>query len=161
MKSKVLLFLLIAVLLAACADSAKATPTPLPTVILGSGNPVHSSESAGSVVNINSDGVRAAGIIVPAQKAQLASTIPGTVQTVHVELGDQVNTEDVLITLSGGEAYTAAVQGANLELLSAQQALKALQDNTDQARAAAQLRLANAQKALEEAEKTPHLAKLS
>lgn len=150
MKNRVLFVLLIAVLLAGCAGASAAEPTPLPTVVLGDG----ATAQPDAALNLSSTGggVRAAGIVVPLQEAQLAASTGGTVQSVQVELGEQVEAGQVLMTLAGGEALTAAVQAANLELLSAQQALTALKNNAEQDRSAALLRLANAQKALEDAQ---------
>lgn len=150
MKNRVLFVLLIAVLLAGCAGASAAEPTPLPTVVLGDG----ATAQPDAALNLSSmgGGVRAAGIVVPLQEAQLAASTGGTVQSVQVELGEQVEAGQVLMTLAGGEALTAAVQAANLELLSAQQALTALKNNAEQDRSAALLRLANAQKALEDAQ---------
>jgi HlyD family secretion protein len=75
------------------------------------------------------------------------------VESVNVAVGDPVQAGQVLVILSGSQQLSASVEAARLELLTAQQALKALDDNAEQARTAAQLRLANAQKALDEAQK--------
>jgi HlyD family secretion protein len=92
-------------------------------------------------------------VVVPAQQAQIASALAGTLAAVNVAVGDQVKAGQVLVKLAGSEKLAAAIESANLELLSAQQALKTLKDNADQARSAAQLRLADAQKALDDAQK--------
>lgn len=156
MKTKALIVLLLTALLTGCAGRS-AAPAPLPTVVLGSADPAASANPAQGTPDMNqafnSEGVIAAGIVVPIQEASLAASTAGAVQTIHVSLGDQVRAGQVLLTLTGSEALTAAVQAANLELLSAEQALKTFNQTSEQARAAALLRLANAQKALEEAQK--------
>ena len=104
-----------------CGTSPKETPTPLPTVVLDSNaSPAPQTGDALSVINNGS--VRASGVVIPAQEAQLASAIGGNIKDVAVTLGDQVVEGQVLITLSDTEGINAAVHAANLELLSAQKA---------------------------------------
>ncbi len=124
-----------------------ASPTPLPTVVLGttSPNPQSTASLAGS-------GVTASGFAVPAQQAQLASAVGGKIETLGVALGDQVKAGQVLARFAGGEKLSAAVAAAQLELLSAQQALSSLNENAGLARAQAQQTLASAQQALKDAQ---------
>jgi len=119
-------------------------PTALPTVVLGSSN---------ATPQASGGGVTASGIVVPAHQAQMASALGGTVKSVDVAVGDPVKAGQVLVRLEGSETLEAAVEAANLQLLTAQQALQTLNDNADQARTAAQVRLANAQAALDDAQK--------
>ena len=151
MKFRAVLFLLAAMaafLLSGCGAFAPATPTPLPTVVLGSNNPTPQASSQGS-----GSGVTASGVVVPAQEVQIASAVGENVEALNVAAGDQVTTGQVLIKLAGSQTQAAAIESANVDLLSAQQALQTLKDNAAQALAAAQLRLANAQKALDDAKK--------
>ena len=149
MKVKLFLILLVAFSLAGCGIFGQATPTPLPTVVLEGNNPTAtpSSPLAGG-----GSGAAASGNVAPAQTADLALALAGNVKTVSVAVGDTVKAGQVLITLGGSEKLAAAIQAAALELLSAQQALKDLNDNAAQARAQAQLALAQAQQAVTDAQ---------
>ncbi len=148
MKSKVLLIWMAVLLLSGCTALNPPAPTPLPTVVLdniGSGAPLAPTTNTG--------GVTASGSVVPARLAPVSFSTGGSVQAVNVANGDKVQEGQVLVRLSGGEKLAAAVEAANLELLAAQQALSDLQDNAEQARAQAQLRLAQAKDAYETAQK--------
>jgi multidrug efflux pump subunit AcrA (membrane-fusion protein) len=142
----ILLAAMAAFLLGGCGVFAPATPTPLPTVVLGSNNPTSQATPQGGGA-----GVTASGVVVPAQEVQIASAGGDTVEALNVAVGDQVKTGQVLIKLAGSQTQAAAIEAANVELLSAQQALQSLKDNAAQATAAAELRLANALKALDDA----------
>lgn len=148
MKFKALLTVLMALTLVSCSVLSNTTPQPLPTVVLDSGSASSTSQTQGL-----GGGVTASGIIAPAQEAQLASPAGGQIATVNVAIGDDVKAGDVLVMMAGSDKLNAAIESANLELLSAQQALKTLNDNAALARTAAQTRLANAQKALDDAQK--------
>ncbi len=73
-------------------------------------------------------------------------------KAVSAAAGDKITAGQVLVTLEGSEKYTAAITAVNLELLAAQQALSSLNENAGQARAQAQQNLANAAKALKDAQ---------
>ena len=148
MNPRTLLVLLLVVFLSGCGSLSKATPTPLPTVVLDSG-----AAGTQESLPLKTGGVTASGRVVPAREAQIVSLSGGRVEAVYVSLGEQVEEGQALVKLSGEERLLAAVEAARVEVLASEQALKALQENTEQARTAAQLRLANAQKALDEAEK--------
>ncbi len=141
-----------------CSALAGGSPTALPTVVLGSiaatPQTVSStpSSSATQAIVITAGGVSASGIVVPAHQAQMASALGGNVKSVDVALGDQVKAGQMLVRLAGSEKLEAAVETANLQLLTAQQALQTLNQNSDQTRTDAQVRLANAQKALKDAQ---------
>jgi HlyD family secretion protein len=115
--------------------------------MLDHANPTPQPSSQGK-----SGGVTASGIVVPAQQAQLASTLGGNVKTMNVAVGDLVKAGQVLVGLAGSEKLAAALQSANLELLSAQQFLTDLNENATQTGALAQLNLADAAKALKDAQ---------
>ncbi|MDR3573691.1 MAG: HlyD family efflux transporter periplasmic adaptor subunit [Anaerolineaceae bacterium] len=144
-----------------------ASPTALPTVVLGSNNTApqavsspalsttpgsSSAATQASALITTGGGVSASGIVVPAHQAQMASALGGMVKSVDVAVGNQVKAGQVLVRLAGSEKLEAEVEAANLQLLTAQQALQTLNTNADQARTDAQVRLANAQKALNDAQ---------
>ncbi len=135
--AKFFIILVLAGLLAGCAAGGSTTPTPSP-------------EQTGSFQPV----VSATGSVVPATWAALSMVTPGSVAEVLVKEGDVVKAGDVLVRLKGGEAARAALKGAELELTSAKQALKALNDNVDVARSQAELTLANAAKTLDKAKET-------
>lgn len=149
MKVKVLFILLAALSLSGCGVLGQANPTPLPTIVLensGAATPTPAGSQAGL------GGVTASGNVAPAQQADLAAAQGGNLKSVNVKVGDSVTAGQTLVTLAGSEKLAAAVTAANLELLSAQQALKDLNENAGQARAQAQQNLADAQKALKDAQ---------
>jgi HlyD family secretion protein len=141
------LLILAALLLAGCGMLGGPTPQPLPTVMLGTMSPTSQASTQSPL-----GGVVASGIVVPAQQTQMVFSLGAKVKTVSVAEGDHVTAGQVLVTLEGSEKLAAAVAAANLELLSAQQALNNLNDQADLARAQAQQTLANAQKALKDAQ---------
>jgi len=101
MKKITVLFFVFAFALAACGNTATATPevvaTPAPA-----------------------NAVIAEGHLVPAQDAALAFQARGTVTEVKVKIGDEVKAGDVLARI--GSPNDAAYVGAQAELVSAQQA---------------------------------------
>ena len=150
MKTKLLLVFLAAFLLTGCGASLSAKQPVLPTVVLDAG-----SENTPSASTQKGNNVHASGIITPVQQAKVAAPLAGDLLTVSVNVGDSVTTGQVLATFSWREklVLAAALEAANLEVLMAEDALQTLNDNADQARADALLRLANAQKALDEVQK--------
>jgi multidrug resistance efflux pump len=97
--------------------------------------------------------VIAEGKVIPAQDAVLAFSTGGVVAEVLVQEGDTVQPDQPLVRLKGSERLEAAVSAAELELLSAEQALSDLRDSADLARSNAMLELANAKRELDKAEK--------
>lgn len=146
-----LLLALLGGLLAGCGTITGGKPTPLPTVMLDSpsGSTPAPKSQGGSVGGV----VTASGNVAPFLQVQVAASASGYVQAVNVRLGDTVQQGQVLVKLAGSEKLAAAVQAANLELLTAQQALKKLNDGAEKARSDALLRLANAKKKLDDAQK--------
>ena len=145
---KAFIILLAAFILTGCASFGQTSPQALPTIVLDSGDTTPQASSP-----VSGAGVIASGIVVPAQQARIAAAMGGNVESVTVAVGDQVQAGQVLLTLSGTEKLAAAVEAANLELMSAQQALASLNENAGQARAHAQLRLAQAKDAFDTADK--------
>lgn len=151
MKNMAFLFLLLAILMTGCGTSPKETPTPLPTVVLDS-NASPAPQTGDALSAINNGSVRASGVVIPAQEAQLASAIGGNIKDVAVTLGNQVVEGQVLITLSDTEGINAAVHAANLELLSAQNAYNDLFIYQDINKALARDALVAAQENLDNAQ---------
>jgi macrolide-specific efflux system membrane fusion protein len=86
-------FLLMATLaLAGCSAGANSA-TPLPTIVLA-GNPTVTPS-----VHPIGISVTASGVVVPAQLAQLAFVTGGSIKSVNVAAGDQVQTGQVLAQL--------------------------------------------------------------
>jgi multidrug efflux pump subunit AcrA (membrane-fusion protein) len=143
-----ILLAMTSLLLTGCGILSPQSPTPLPTVVLDrgpAGTPLPSPA-------LKSGGVIASGVLVPAQQAQLAAPAAGNIKALNVALGEPVKAGQVLASLAGSEKLTAALQAANLELLSAQQALATLNQNAAVASAQAQQNLANAVQALKDAQ---------
>lgn len=149
--------LLVPVLVAGCAGLSSASPQALPTLILdGTGSPAQANpapaDNTAATGSQVSGAVIASGIVVPSDQADVTSALSGSVQSLEVALGSSVEAGQVLVRLAGSENLTAAASAANFELLSAQQALADLKANAAQARAQAQLRLAQAGEVFEKAE---------
>jgi multidrug efflux pump subunit AcrA (membrane-fusion protein) len=105
-------------LLAACSGfSAKATPTP----------EVETVEETKPVIS-------ATGKVVPAQFSRQSVTIPGVIQEILVEEGDQVQAGDVLLRLKGEQDLNAAIAASEFEVTAAQKALDDLDKSADTAK---------------------------
>lgn len=155
MKRNVVWAAVVIVLLAGCGGIGK-TPEPLPTVVLGANvtAPAATAPAPGAVPDTRgSVVVTASGIVAPARQVQIAAAQGGNVVEVLAASGDPVRAGQVLVRMAGSERLTAAVEAARTELLAARLDLKKLEDNAGQALAAANLRLAEANKALDEATK--------
>lgn len=146
--------------LTGCGLISQSTPQALPTVSLDSGAAPTSTTAVqapaaetAAAAPAASGGVSASGKVVPFQVAQLGFSTGGNINLLDVKEGDQVSSGQMLVSLAGSEQLTAAVKAANLELLTAQQALADLQNNASQDLAAAQLRVAKAADALDTAQK--------
>ncbi len=131
MKKLVITFFVLVFTLAACGTPTTATPEAIQTLA-----------PANAVI--------AEGRLVPAQDATLAFTARGTVIEVRVKIGDKVKAGDVLARL-GGQS-DAALAAAQLELVSAQQAVDALTDSADIARAKAWITLRDAETIYQDAQ---------
>jgi len=153
MKIKVLVIIITLVLLAVvplagCGAFTQETPAPLPTVVLDSGN-----GSSQSSPQFDSGGVIASGVVVPAKEAKMAFTSGGNLESVQVAVGDQVETGQVLARLAGAEQLQASLSGAELEILTAEQALQQLNDDLPEEQNAALQALNEAREALRDAER--------
>lgn len=144
---KVILVAVISLGLAACG-SAGGSPTALPTVVLPNGPAVTSTPGLGQ-----GGTVTASGIIVPAREATLSFAVPGAIESVAVSEGQKVDAGQVLAQLSGSQEMQAAVSAADVQVLSAQQALDNLKDDANW-----KLQLAQAQADLASAQDELHTA---
>lgn len=145
--SIIALLLISAVTMAGCDTFGQKTPTPLPTIMLDSGN-----EPAQASPQFDSGGVIASGVVVPAKEASMAFTSGGNLQSMEVAIGEQVEAGQVLARLAGAEQLQASLSGAELEILVAQQALQRLTDNLPEEQIAALQALNEAREALRDAE---------
>lgn len=135
----ILLLIVIVGLLAGCSGQGAASPT---------------SQPAGDVPPVKSDSsVIAEGKVIPVQDASLSFTTGGVIGEVLVAEGDLVQAGQPLARLVGNEQLQAAISAAELEKLTAQQALDDLKTNYEVQHSQAQLALAQAQKDLDKAEK--------
>jgi multidrug resistance efflux pump len=128
--------LVVSLALAGCG-AAGGNSESLPTVVLQGGSettPVPQAAGRGSAA--------ASGVVVPAQQADMAFVLGGNVKAVSVELGDEVNAGQVLVELEN--------TGLEAQLEIARRAVREL--TSPSAVAAAEQALANAEKALKDAE---------
>ena len=136
------LLLVIALVLVGCSGQAQpAASSP------------EATEPAEALPPVRSDtSVMAEGKVVPAQDAALSFQANGVVGEVLVSEGEQVQAGQVLIRLQGSEKLESALATAELEMLSAEQALVDLSDNAAVIRSQTQLTLAEAKRELDKAE---------
>jgi multidrug resistance efflux pump len=114
--------------------------------------PAASEESTSGVVEsapISAQEVIAEGHLIPARDTTLSFQGAGTVMEVSVKTGDKVRKGNVLARL-GGES-DAAYAAAQLELASARQALKDLQESAGETRAQSLIAVDEAQEAYDKA----------
>ncbi len=130
--------LLIVVTLVSCQTGNKvANPSPTP-------KPTDQSTSPQSRLVFE-------GEAVPVNNVTLSFPVNGVIEQVLVTEGDKVDQGEIIARLKGSEKQKAAVSAAQSELLTAQQTLDDLNQNANVARADAQLKLAQAKKALDKA----------
>lgn len=159
------ILVVLAILLAGCGAFSSPTPAAVPTIVLDQGGAASTDratdgEEADAAPSLKAPSpaggagrVTASGVIVPGEEARLAFSVGGAVQAVDGVVGERVEAGQVLVRLAGSDRLNAAVSAANLEKLSAEQALADLKENAGQARAQAMLRLATAKDAFDQAEK--------
>jgi len=119
----------------------------------GTQQTTNTQDNAPVVPEISSDAIVAEGHIKPIQAANLSFQARGIVESVNVEIGDQVSKGDVLARLSNASQAEAQLAAANLELLQAQQSLDTLNRTGDENLAAAWEAYQNAQIVRAEAQK--------
>ena len=102
----IILFVVLSLGLAACANQPAATPagTASTPAVAGNGETI------------------AEGHIKPVHAADLSFMAPGVVDQINVKISDHVKKGDVLARLSNFDQATAQISAANLELTQAQQA---------------------------------------
>lgn len=133
-KTLIVFILLSALALTACANQQE---TPQPVV-----------QDAGA-----SDGMVGEGRLKPIRAVNLSFQVRGNVEQIHVKIGDAVRKGDILAELSNASLAGAQLSAANLELVSARQAVDALNRNGSADLAAAWTAYMNAQTARAEAER--------
>jgi multidrug resistance efflux pump len=104
-------------------------------------------------LNLEPGVVSIEGRLVPSETVQLAFSIGGQVEEVFVKKGQEVKKGDLIARLVGKEQLAAVVAAAEFELLTAQQARKALDEDLDLARNLALQELNNARQAVRDAER--------
>jgi multidrug resistance efflux pump len=90
MKSKLPLFLVLTLALAACAGG---TPAAIPTVILGN------QATTPNPTNSSAGGITASGVVIADRQVEMAFSLPGVVKVVQVAVGDQVQAGQLLVQL--------------------------------------------------------------
>src|SRR5664279_5574915 len=95
--SLVLLAAMAASLLSGCGILSPGTPTPLPTIVLGSSNPAPQSSPQGTPQPAASSGggVTASGVVIAAQEVQIATALGENVEALTVAAGDHVTAGQV------------------------------------------------------------------
>jgi len=135
-RSLMCLLLVGGLVLTACGGNASPTP-------VGNVPPVVTDDFA----------VMAEGRLLPKQFLPLSFSAGGTVAEVLAAEGDPLAEGDVIARLESSEALQAQVAQAELELLNAQQALQTLKDSAALTAAQAQFAVAQAQDALDKAQR--------
>jgi len=103
-------------------------------------------------ISVRPNGIIAEGKLKPAQAANLSFQARGMVAEINVKIGDQVNKGDVLARLANASEAEAQLASANLELVSAQQALNELLDSSGADLAQVVIDLKDAQEAYDKAD---------
>lgn len=134
-KTIIILIVIFALVLTACANQATGTPAPAVDSVTAP------------------EGVVAEGRLEPIRAANLSFQVRGVVEEIPVEIGDPVQQGDILARLSIAGVAEAQLAAANLELVSAQQALDALNRNGSGNLAAAWTAYMNSQIVRAEAER--------
>jgi multidrug resistance efflux pump len=112
------------------------------------------AEQAGSSAQGNGPSVISVeGRVVPRVTLNLAFSLNGRVGEVLVQEGETVQASQVIARLGNRQQAEVAVRAAELELITAQQTLKALSDNQDEVVNRALLAVNNARQAVEDAQR--------
>jgi multidrug efflux pump subunit AcrA (membrane-fusion protein) len=146
------LSLLITLTVAGCGSFAQISPSPLPTVVLEGNDAAPSATGTVPSQGIGG-GITASGVVVPAQEAQVVFALAGKVESMAVAVGSAVEAGQVMVRLEGSKQLGAAVESANLELLSAQQALNALYESLPDAQTEALQAVTTARDGVRDAER--------
>ena len=125
----ILLFAFV-LLFSSCNSAEQVTPTP-------------DAQNQSDFVLV----VSATGEVVPSEWSTLSIPANGVAESILVKEGERVQMNQVLVRLSGNDQLQANVTAAEAALETAKQAMQSLYDNLELDRAAAQKRLAEANKA--------------
>jgi HlyD family secretion protein len=117
----------------------------------GTGNPTGPAATPAAASPATATSVSATGVVVPARWTMLSLPASGVVESVKAKENQVFNNGDVLLQLKGKAAQEAAVSAAEVAQLAAQRKLDNLSKDHSAVRAAAQLRVADAIKALDKA----------
>lgn len=112
---------------------------------------VRQQDGTNNNVRLSPNGVVAEAKLWPKQDVSLGFAGAGVVESVLVKEGDTVKKGDVLAEIKGSENYRQQYAEAELNLTSAQDELKSLNDNHPVEKADVQKRLVDARKALDKA----------
>ena len=126
-KPLIMLFVIFALALTACANQAAATPEPAVAGV------------------VSPEGIVAEGNLKPIHAVNLSFQVRGMVEEINVNIGDAVKQGDVLARLSNSDVANAQLTAANLELAQAQQAYDQLVRTEGLDRASAWTAYMNAQ----------------
>jgi len=131
-----LITIMVTIFMAACSSlQPQETPTEQPQTI----------EDVPPIVS-------ATGEAVPAQFSRLSMSVPGMIQEVLVQEGDQVKIGQVLVRLKGKEDLQAAITTAEFDVASAQKELDDIYENTKDAQPEALQAIAFAAKRFRDAQ---------
>lgn len=134
-KTFMMLALIVALMLTACANQAAATP------------------DSAAQETLTPESVIAEGRLEPVHAANLTFQARGIVESINVKIGDSVKKGDALARLSNASVAEAQLSAANLELIGAQQAWDTLNRNGSANLASAWTAYMNAQTVRETAER--------
>jgi multidrug resistance efflux pump len=109
------------------------------------------TEQPGQVVDTQPV-ISATGKVVPARWSQLSLSVPGVIEEISVQKGDQVQMDQVLVRLKGKEDIQAAIAAAKYEVAAAEKNLNDLNKNADDTRTAALEAISAATKAVRDAQ---------
>ena len=123
-------------------------------VLAACGSNGNETEESAVPIVVDDLSVIADGRLNPIESAQLSFSTGGEIIAVLVEEGDSVANGQPLVQLGNREQFEAAVAAAGLELVSSEQALNDLYENSETMSAQAQQNLANARDELRIAEYT-------
>lgn len=113
------LILLLALILSACGA---ASPTAIPTIVLDGGNTSPDQSSNNGIP------ISASAVVVPVRDTNLSFASAGRVIAVHVSVGDQVKTGDILVSLDTA-ILEARVREAEANLAAAEAQVRFLKRN--------------------------------
>ena len=127
---------------------------PLAFTLAACGSNGNGTEQDAIPIVVDDLSVIADGRLNPIESAQLSFSTAGEIIAVLVKEGDSVVSGQPLIQLGNREQFQAGVAAAGLELISAEQALDDLYENSETMAAQAQQNLANAREELRKSEYT-------